>query len=48
MNAICLVIDRLHIGHVCAPGDSEPEHLPSPEFAAAQWREIRAIQNPVP
>jgi SAM-dependent methyltransferase len=40
--------DHLHIGHVCAPGDSEPEYLPSPEFATAQWREIRSIQNPVP
>jgi len=40
--------DHLHIGHVCAPGESEPDFLTSPEFADAQWREIRAIQNPVP
>lgn len=40
--------DHLHIGHVCAPGDSEPGFLTRPESVDAQWREIRAVQNPLP
>jgi SAM-dependent methyltransferase len=40
--------DHLHIGHVCAPGESEPGFVTSPESVREQWREIRALQNPLP
>ncbi|MHC4608046.1 MAG: class I SAM-dependent methyltransferase [Planctomycetota bacterium] len=40
--------DHLHVGYVCAPADSEPEFLPAADAVAAQWREIRSIQNRVP
>jgi SAM-dependent methyltransferase len=40
--------DHLHIGHVCAPGESEPGFLTRAESVEAQWREIRAVQNPLP
>ena len=40
--------DHLHVGYVCTPGESDPGFLPSAASAEAQWREIRAIQNPLP
>jgi len=40
--------DHLHVGYVCAPGEGEPDFLTPPEFVEAQWREIRALQNPLP
>ena len=46
--AIDYAADHLHVGYVCAPGESEPDFLTSPESVDAQWREIRAIQNPLP
>jgi SAM-dependent methyltransferase len=46
--AVDYAADHLHVGYVCAPGDGEPDRLTSPESVDAQWREIRAIQNPVP
>jgi hypothetical protein len=40
--------DHLHVGYVCAPGESKPDFLPHPELVNSQWREIRALQNPLP
>ena len=40
--------DHLHVGYVCAPGSPDAGALVAPEAVAAQWREIRAIQNPTP
>jgi SAM-dependent methyltransferase len=40
--------DHLHIGYVCAPAEAEPGSLTRPESVDAQWREIRALQNPLP
>ena len=40
--------DHLHIGYVCAPGSPDDGALVAPDAVAAQWREIRAIQNPLP
>jgi SAM-dependent methyltransferase len=45
--AVNYAADHLHVGYVCAPSTSEPDFLPSPESVNAQWREIRAIQNPL-
>ncbi|MBW2543459.1 MAG: methyltransferase domain-containing protein [Deltaproteobacteria bacterium] len=40
--------DHLHVGYLCAPGVQDPAALPDPARVDAQWREIRAIQNPLP
>jgi len=40
--------DRLHVGYLCAPGRPDPSALPDIGFASGQWREIRAIENPLP
>jgi hypothetical protein len=40
--------DHLHIGYLCAPGRQAPNSLPDPRLVEDQWREIRAIQNPLP
>ncbi len=40
--------DHLHVGFVCAPTDPRPEAQVPPEAVEAQWRELRAIQNPLP
>jgi SAM-dependent methyltransferase len=46
--AIDYAADHLHVGYICSPGESEPGFLPTPESVNAQWREIRAVQNPLP
>jgi SAM-dependent methyltransferase len=46
--AVDYAADHLHVGYVCAPGGSEADRLPTVASVDAQWREIRAIQNPVP
>ena len=45
--AVNYAADHLHIGYLCALGAGEPDALPDPEHVAAQWREIRSIQNPI-
>jgi 2-polyprenyl-3-methyl-5-hydroxy-6-metoxy-1,4-benzoquinol methylase len=40
--------DHLHVGYLCAPGKQAPDSLPDSSWVSAQWREIRAIQNPLP
>ena len=40
--------DHLHVGYLCRLGKQEPDALPDATFVNAQWREIRAIQNPLP
>ena len=39
--------DHLHVGYLCKPGRQTPDALPDPRFVNDQWREIRAIQNPL-
>jgi len=39
--------DHLHIGYLCAPGTADPEFLTAPDAVETQWREIRAVQNPL-
>jgi SAM-dependent methyltransferase len=46
--AIDCAPDHLHIGYLCAPGKRDPDALPDPVSVSDQWREIRAIQNPLP
>ena len=46
--AVDYAADNLHIGYVCAPAEREPDWLPDSELVSGQWREIRAIGNPVP
>jgi len=46
--AIDYAADHLHIGYLCAPGARDPDALPDPGFVSDQWREIRAVQNPIP
>jgi len=46
--AIDYAADHLHVGYICSPGESEPDFLTTPESVNAQWREIRAVQNPLP
>jgi len=46
--AIDCAADHLHIGYLCAPGRHDSNALPDPQFVKDQWREIRAIQNPLP
>jgi SAM-dependent methyltransferase len=46
--AVDYAADHLHVGYVCAPGHADPRAVPPPEAVTAQWREIRAIQNPLP
>lgn len=41
-------VDHLHVGYLCKPGETNPEALPDPVTVNEQWREIRAIQNPLP
>jgi SAM-dependent methyltransferase len=45
--AVNYAADHLHIGYLCVRGEKEPDALPDPEHVAAQWREIRSIQNPI-
>jgi len=40
--------DHLHIGYLCAPGPADADFQTAPDRVEAQWREIRAIQNPLP
>jgi len=40
--------DHLHVGYLCAPGKQDPAALPALSFVNEQFREIRAIQNPLP
>ncbi|HEX9813347.1 MAG TPA: methyltransferase domain-containing protein [Myxococcota bacterium] len=40
--------DHLHVGYLCAPCKREPDSLPDSRLVNDQWREIRAIQNPLP
>ena len=40
--------DHLHVGYLCTPGTPAVDALPAPALVADQWREIRAIQNPLP
>jgi SAM-dependent methyltransferase len=46
--AVDYAADHLHVGYVCAPGSAEPGFTPAPDEVDRQWREIRAIQNPLP
>jgi SAM-dependent methyltransferase len=46
--AVDYAADHLHVGYVCGPGIAEPGVLPAPESVERQWREIRAVQNPLP
>jgi SAM-dependent methyltransferase len=46
--AVDWAADHLHVGYVCAPGSPEPEAAPPPDEVERQWRELRAIQNPIP
>ena len=46
--AINCAADQLHVGYLCAPGQKHPDALPEPASVRDQWREIRAIQNPLP
>lgn len=46
--AIDYAADHLHVGYVCGPGVADASSTPAPGDVARQWREIRAIQNPVP
>jgi SAM-dependent methyltransferase len=46
--AVDYAADHLHVGYVCSPGVAEPGFIPSPESVERQWRELRAIQNPLP
>ena len=41
-------VDHLHVGYLCAPGEQDPDSLPDSRWVDDQWREIRAIQNPLP
>jgi SAM-dependent methyltransferase len=40
--------DHLHVGYLCKPGTPDAKALPDSAAVNAQWREIRAIQNPLP
>ncbi len=40
--------DHLHVGYLCKPGKQQPDALPDPALVIDQWREIRAIHNPLP
>jgi hypothetical protein len=40
--------DHLHVGYLCAPGDQELDSLPDSRLVNDRWREIRAIENPLP
>jgi SAM-dependent methyltransferase len=46
--AVDWAADHLHVGYVCAPGTAQPGSTPPPEAVERQWRELRAIQNPLP
>ena len=46
--AIDYAADHLHVGYVCGPGVAEPGFTPASRDVERQWRELRAIQNPVP
>ena len=46
--AVDWAADHLHIGYVCAPGAAEPGATPPSAEVERQWRELRAIQNPLP
>lgn len=37
--------DHLHVGYVCRQGEPDPGALPAADVTAAQWAEIRAVQN---
>jgi SAM-dependent methyltransferase len=46
--AVDYAADHLHVGYMCGPGAAEPDFTPAPESIERQWRELRAIQNPLP
>ena len=46
--AVDWAADHLHVGYLCAPGVAEPGSTPAPDAVERQWRELRAIQNPLP
>ena len=46
--AVDYAADHLHVGYVCGPGVAEPGFTPAPDAVERQWRELRAIQNPLP
>ncbi|HXV36720.1 MAG TPA: methyltransferase domain-containing protein [Myxococcota bacterium] len=46
--AIDFAADHLHVGYLCAPATRDLGALPEPATVDEQWREIRAIQNPLP
>jgi SAM-dependent methyltransferase len=46
--AIDCAADHLHVGYLCKPGRQDLGVLPDHAFVNDQWREIRAIQNPLP
>ena len=46
--AIDYAADHLHVGYVCMPGVAEAGFRPAPESVERQWRELRAVQNPLP
>lgn len=43
--AVDWAADHLHIGYVCRPGPAGADALPPADDIAAQWRELRFIQN---
>jgi 2-polyprenyl-3-methyl-5-hydroxy-6-metoxy-1,4-benzoquinol methylase len=45
--AIDYAPDHLHVGYLCAPSEKNSTALPDPVAVSDQWREIRAIQNPL-
>jgi SAM-dependent methyltransferase len=45
--AMVYAADHLHIGYLCAPGEADTGFLTAPEAVETQWREIRAVQNPL-
>jgi SAM-dependent methyltransferase len=46
--AIDYAEDHLHVGYLCEPGRADPEACVPAAEVAAQWRELRAVQNPLP
>ena len=46
--AIDYAPDHLHVGYLCALGKKASDALPDPASVSDQWREIRALQNPLP
>ncbi len=40
--------DHLHVGYLCAPVEAVPAATTESAWVAAQWHEVRAIQNQLP